>query len=192
MIKVTRGSLPAAGAALFALTLLAPAASAQEPQPNSRRIHVGVDFGAFFPSSRDVRDAFGDTWFRVGISPLSFQEDNRWKFTFDVAILQRSSGPNRATLIPVTVGATRGFPSGDSGTVPYVAVRVGPYWGDVRVPSIALDDEKFGFNGNAAIGITFQKTFYVEARYDVFSDFSGLSFNGFFFSAGVKLFDFRL
>ncbi len=194
MVNLTQYSLRIAGGAALALALLAAAAdaSAQEQKTDPRRIHVGVDFGAFFPTSSEVRDAFGDTWFRIGISPLSFQDDDRWKFTFDVAVLQRSSGPNRATLIPVTFGATRGFPSGNKDTVPYVAVRVGPYWGDVRVPSIAVDDEKFGVNGNAAVGVTFNKTFYVEARYDVFSDFSGLSFNGFFFSAGVKLFDFRL
>lgn len=175
--------------------LLAGAPTAQETNRHERArrtIPVGVDFGAFFPTDGDTQDAFGSTWLRIGLSPLSFQDDNRWKFTFDVGFLRRSEGPNRATLIPVTFGVTRGFTNGDSTTIPYVAVRLGPYFGDVRVPSIAVNDEKIGFNANAAVGVSFNKQFYIEARYDVFSDFSGLDFNGFFLTAGFKLFEIRL
>ncbi|MER3413673.1 MAG: hypothetical protein C4341_05445 [Armatimonadota bacterium] len=175
--------------------LVVSAATAQgtNAQERERRtILVGVDFGAFFPTDGDTQDAFGSTWLRFGLSPLSFQDDNRWKFTFDIAFLHRSVGPNRATLIPATFGVTRGFVDGESATIPYVAARVGPYFGDVRIPSIAVDDQKIGFNANAAVGVSFNRQFYIEARYDVFSDFSGLDFNGFFFTAGFKLFQMRL
>ncbi len=170
----------------------ATAQGAGEQDRERRTIPVGVDFGVFFPTDRNTQLAFGSTWLRFGLSPLSFQEDSRWKFTFDIGFLHRSEGPNRATLIPVTFGLTRGFTDGESDTIPYVAVRVGPYFGDVRVPSVAVDDEKIGFNANAAVGVSFNKQFYIEARYDVFSDFSGLDFNGFFLNAGFKLFHIRL
>lgn len=189
---ILAGRLTALAACVCLVGSSATAHEGEQQQRARRTIPVGVDFGAFFPSDSDTQDAFGSTWLRFGLSPLSFQDDNRWKFTFDVAVLHRSEGPNRATLIPVTFGLTRGFTDGKSDTIPYVAVRVGPYFGDVRVPSVAVDDEKIGFNANAAVGVSFNKQFYIEARYDVFSDFSGLDFNGLFLTAGFKLFQIRL
>lgn len=187
----TRQTMAIAACACL-LVATATAQGTSEQKRERRTIPVGVDFGAFFPTDGNTQDAFGHTWLRFGLSPLSFQDDNRWKFTFDVGFLHRSEGPNRATLIPVTFGITRGFTNGESDTIPYVAMRVGPYFGDVRVPSIAVDDEKIGFNANAAVGVSFNKQFYIEARYDLFSDFSGLDFNGFFLTAGFKLFQIRL
>ncbi len=156
-------------------------------------IPIGVDFGIFMPVNSDVRSALGSTWYRVGVTPISLQNDSRWRFTFDVAVMSQSRNGNKASLTPVTFGMTKSFGDPRSmGARPYVAIRVGPYWGNVDAPALGVDDNKIGMDINGAFGLTFNRMFYVEARYDYFSDFEGVNFSGFFFSAGVKLFEFRL
>jgi hypothetical protein len=154
-------------------------------------IPVGVDFGVFFPTDTSVRSTFGSAWWRIGLSPLSFQKPEKWTGTFDIGYLRRSNATDSVTLIPITFGVTRAFgPKADAR--PYVAFRVGPYWGDVNSPSFGVDKSKFGFDANASIGVTFQQRFYIEGRYDYFSDFDGIKFSGFFINAGVRLFDIKL
>jgi hypothetical protein len=173
---------------IVALSLASAGAVAQD-RPG---IPVGVDVGVFFPSSGTVKDTFGDTWFRVGITPVAVQRPENWRFAFDVAFMRTRNDGQRASLIPVTFGITRAFGKLTDGVRPYVALRGGPYWGDVDSPILGIDKSKVGFDANVAVGLTFGGRFYVEARYDHFSDFQGLDFSGFFISAGVKLFDFRL
>src|SRR5688572_17801356 len=60
------------------------------------QIPVGVDLGIFMPTDSDVKDVYGKSWFRVGITPLSFQQPGNWRFTFDLGFLKRS----RSIFIP--------------------------------------------------------------------------------------------
>lgn len=154
---------------------------------------IGVDIGVFFPTDSTVKDVFGSSWIRVGITPISLQRDNRWRFTFDVAVLSQSQDGDKVNLTPVTFGFTRSFGNGlTQGVRPYIAFRAGPYWGSVDSLTLGVDKRQMGLDINGSIGLTFNNAFYVEARYDYISDFAGLNFSGFFISAGVKLFEFRL
>lgn len=157
-----------------------------------RTIPVGVDVGVYLPSDSTVRNVFGDAWFRVGLTPISLQAPGEWRFTFDVAILDSGTAANRALLVPVTFGATRSFGDPEANARPYIALRGGPFYGDVNSPLLGVNKTGFGFDANAALGVAFGGRFYIEARYDYMSDFGGLKFSGFFLSAGVKLFDIRL
>lgn len=154
-------------------------------------IPIGVDLGVYLPQDSTVKSVFGDAWYRVGITPLSLQTPDNWKFTMDVAYLRSSRQGNRASLLPVTFGMTRAFGQ-DNDVRPYVALRAGPYWGDVNSPFLGINKSKIGIDANAAVGLAFKNGFYIEARYDTMSKFEGLNFSGFFFSAGIKLFDIRL
>ncbi len=154
-------------------------------------IPVGVDVGVFFPTDSMTRSVFGDSWFRIGITPLSFQRPDKWKGTFDIGYLHRSQGGDSVTLLPITFGVTRSF-GGSKETRPYVAIRVGPYWGDVNSPTFGVDRSKVGFDANASVGITFSDTFYIEGRYDFFSDFDGIKFSGAHLSAGIRIFEIKL
>ncbi len=156
-----------------------------------RVVPVGLDVGVYLPTDSTVRNTFGKSWWRVGLTPLSFQDPGMWRFTLDIGVIGNQTTLGRALLIPVTVGATRSFESPGGGK-PYVAVRAGGYYGDVFSPPLGINSSRIGFNGNVAVGVSFQDTFYIEARYDVFSEFRGLDFNGFFLSAGVKVFQVRL
>lgn len=177
-------------------TLAAGSAMAQIP--------VGVDLGVFLPSDGDVKDVYGKSWFRIGVTPLSFQKPGNWRFTFDLGFLKRSNDlevpegkgggtvlRNDVTLIPLTFGYTRSF-SENTDFMPYVALRAGPYYVDVNSDAFGVDDKGFGINANAAFGVSFSQRFYIEARYDYYSKFKGIDFSGLSFSAGVKLFEIRL
>lgn len=166
------------------------------------QIPVGIDLGLFLPGDGDVRDVFGKSWFRVGITPLGFQEPGNWRFTFDVGFLQRKrnfvlpegkfvESRNRVTLVPVTFGVTRSF-SENEDFLPYVAVRIGPYYANVDSDEFGVDKSGIGINANAALGASFSNLFYIEGRYDWYSRFKGIDFSGFSFSAGIKLFEIRL
>lgn len=158
---------------------------------SAQSITIGIDGGVFLPSDSTVRNVFGDSWARIGLTPISFQTDQRWRFTFDVGFLNASSFGNDATLIPVTFGVTRAFPD-KSEIVPYVAVRVGPCFADVNSPFLGIDESEVVMDVNVSLGITVRKTFYLEVRYDWMSEVAGLDFSGLFISAGIRLFDIRL
>lgn len=158
-----------------------------------REVAVGANAGVFLPTNSTTRDLFGTTWISFGFSPLSFQTAERWKGTLDVSVLSKPSGNNKVFLLPVTAGVTTAFGKDDeSEMIPYFAVRAGFYYGHVRSPFMGIDKTGGGFNANATLGVSFQKKFYVETRYDYFSDFEGLDFSGLWFSAGVRLFNIRL
>ena len=168
------------------------------------QIPVGVDLGVYMPTDSDVKNVFGKSWFRIGVTPLSFQRPGNWRFTFDLGFLKRSNDifvpegkgggttlRNDVTLIPVTFGFTRSFTE-STDFMPYIALRAGPYYARVDSDSFGVDESGFGINANAALGISFSQRFYIEARYDYFSKFEGIDFSGFSISAGVKLFEIRL
>lgn len=169
----------------FVMALMCVAGFAQN------KISVGLDFGVFFPSDETTRTVFRDAWWRIGLTPLSFQKPDKWSFAFDLGILRQSRNGNSVTLVPVTFGVTRSF-GADPSSRPYVALRAGPYWGDVNSPTLGVDTSKFGFDANVAVGVTFNQQFYIEGRYDYFSPFEGIKFSGFQVSFGVKLFDIKL
>jgi hypothetical protein len=109
----------------------------------------------------------------------------------DVAYLRSSRNGNSVSLLPLTFGVTRAFGQ-DTNMRPYAALRAGPYWGSVNSPILGINKSRVGIDANAAVGLLFRNGFYVEARYDYLSQLEGLNFNGFFLSAGIKLFDLRL
>ena len=55
------------------------------------QIPVGVDLGVYLPTDSDVKEVFGKSWFRIGVTPLSFQRPGNWRFTFDLGFLKRSN-----------------------------------------------------------------------------------------------------
>ncbi|HET6645094.1 MAG TPA: outer membrane beta-barrel protein [Fimbriimonadales bacterium] len=173
---------------ISAMLLACGAATIASAQLN---VPVGIDVGIFMPSKELIRDVFGDSWFRIGLSPLSFQTPGNWRFTFDLGYLHRSEGGDDVTLVPLTFGMTKSFGS-DPKMLPYVAARIGPYWGDVDSITFGVHESKVGFNANVAVGVSFDRRFYLEARYDHYSEMNDLDFSGFSIAAGIRLFDIKI
>ncbi len=170
---------------LFALLMVMVGVASAERQ----KLSVAVTYGLFRPASSATRRTFGDTWGGLSVAPFRHHRKDGWRPIFDLAVYQHER-QGRATLVPLTVGAERSIGDGRS-VQPYVALRVGPYYGRVR-SALGERDSGLGFDANASLGVTFRERFFVEARYDYFTRFAGSRFDGLSVSAGVRLFDVRL
>ena len=97
---------------------------------HKRKICVAVEYSPFLPGDADARSEFGTAWGRFGIGFFRPDRPQRWAFDWDVSVLSESNA-SEALLIPVTVGVQRGL-SKNPDLQPYVALRVGPYYGSVE------------------------------------------------------------
>lgn len=154
------------------------------------RICVSVTYSAFFPGDGETRENFGTMWWSIGIGRFHPERPDAWTFDWDATML-RKKGASKALLIPVTAGVQRGLDT-QRDVQPYVAVRLGPYYGEVGDNTKGPDDATIGFNANASAGIIVQRKYVLEARYDWFTPIAGNDFNGITLTAGVKVFDFSL
>ena len=73
-----------------------------------------------------------------------------------------------------------------------MTLRCGPYYGKIEDAIAGTRETHTGLNANVAYGVVIKRKFYIEARYDYFSRFSGRKFDGLSLSAGVRLFDIKL
>jgi hypothetical protein len=146
---------------------------------------TGIEGGLYYPSNASVRNAFGSQWNSIG--PASVTDPKFQALgvtpTFDI-ITSRQNG-NRLTLVPVTWGATQAL--GDrTGTVPYIRYGIGLYYADYRVGTESA--RIVGGTATAEIGVVFNRTFRLAARYDVYTQRDGYRFDGLMLSASVNLF----
>lgn len=153
-------------------------------------LSIAASYGAFSPSSGATRSTYGSTWRNVSIGYFVPELSNKWTPAADFTIFSHSH-VGSANLYPTTYGIQRGF--GGAGSLqPYLALRVGPYYGRAKVASQGIDEAHIGADANVAVGVIIAQRYYIEARYDYFTRFAGSSFNGLNISAGLKLFDIRL
>lgn len=163
-----------------------PQSAAANQDETNPRIGMGLMVGAFYPTSSEVRDHFGDNWVRFGLRPLPLDIPNKWRISWDAAYYHMSYLDDDVTLIPVTVGLIRGYGDKEK-TRPYVALNAGVFYGNADMPSLGVDEKGWGLNMNATAGIIFNRRFSIEARYEVFDEFAGMDFSAFTLSAAVKV-----
>jgi hypothetical protein len=176
--------------AVLALLVAACSAATAQEKKEKRSIPIALQVGAFFPSSSTTRDRFGSTWFNIGVGIFNRPRPNQTQFIADVSILHNSD-VGSATLIPVTFGVQRGIGNHPE-SQPYVAARVGPYYGKVHGSRLPVEDDTIGFNGNVAAGVVFKRRFSLEVRYDYYSRFARTRFDGLTVQAGIRVFDIKL
>jgi hypothetical protein len=190
---------------LLGLTLLAgsraTAAESPAPQPpqapapeksEKRTITLGASFDLFRPFSSTTRDRFGDTWIGIGGGFFDRRQPTHWAFSFDLDF-RGHDDIGEATLIPLTFGAVRGLGAKTkAGWQPFVALRVGPYYGKVEGDRLPTEDETLGLNANAALGIIYRERYALSLRYDFFSHFAGTDFSGLSLRASVRVLQVKL
>lgn len=154
------------------------------------RIPIGLKVGSYFPTCGETRGLFGDIWPIVSISPMRIGKPERWSLAADITVYDQRWHDNRALLIPITIGVAREFGISEN-TKPYVALRVGPSYASVDAKPNAYGSG-WGWNANAAVGVTFSERFYFEVRYDWFDEMEGLDFSGLQLLAGFRLFELKL
>jgi hypothetical protein len=179
--------------ALLGLALLTcGGARAAEGEGGRRELSLAVTASLLRPFSSTTRDRFGDTWFGIGGDLFNRRRPSKWAFSFDLDI-QGNDDVGKATLIPLTFGVIRGLgEKTKAGWQPFVAFRVGPYYGKVEGDRLPIEDETLGFNGNATVGILFRERYALSLRYDYFSRFARTNFDSLSLRAAVRVLDVKL
>ena len=162
------------------------AATTGEDEPEKARAKWGLVVGLYNPVNSRVKDIFGDSWLRIGLHPLPTDLPEHWRIAFDGSYYSMSRGNDKVKLIPITVGVLRGFGQ-DEKMRSYVALRAGPYYGDLNAPSIGVDKTGFGLNANATYGMIWKERFVLEGRYEFMDKFGGLDFSAFSISAAIRI-----
>ncbi|HEX9997854.1 MAG TPA: outer membrane beta-barrel protein [Abditibacterium sp.] len=174
---------------IFAIaTLFSPqTARAQD----SRRIPpLGVDFGAFFPTSSRTKAVFGSSW--TGIGPgIGGVTVGKKRISPDIGFTNEKNNGNRA--FAALVGAKYLFPIGapfEKGAAPsfapYAGVGLGLAYAKIDAPVVGVDDKGFGASASAMLGASFGERFFVEARYTALTETADFNLSGAGLGVGVR------
>src|SRR5437016_4839929 len=71
--------------------------------------YIGIEAGAYFPKSHLLRDRFGDSIFRVGITPVMIKRQKDWVPSFEVGFMGASGNGDHFGVFPLTVGVQKSF-----------------------------------------------------------------------------------
>lgn len=168
------------GSALFALLVAMPFVARAEEDS-----YFGPQVGLFYPQSTVLKDALGESWLSFGASRIRVFELNQRKVAHDwQAVSQRDNG-NSIFILTGSLGWVMPMSEPGASTEPYFSVRGGLAYIDYAVDTTSGREsgKRIGGNVNASIGILFNKRLNLEARYDWWSEFDGLKFNGLTLSA---------
>ncbi|MCE5322711.1 hypothetical protein LLG46_05260 [bacterium] len=154
-------------------------------------ITFAIGGGIFKPTDSATKDKFDDTWTRISFTTFEPNKTNKWRFISEGGKYNLDGGTSDVSLYPISFGYERGFGE-DNNVRPYVVLRAGPYYGQLKDDTLGIDDKHIGLNTNMSLGLVFSRRYYLEARYDYFSKLAGYDFSGFSIYAGMKLFTVKL
>jgi hypothetical protein len=151
--------------------------------------YFGPQVGFFFPKDEQLRDALGDSWFSFGASRLRAFQADQGKLAFDWNAIGQKNDDNAIFILTGSVGYVIPFAPPGSDTEPYAALRAGLSYIDYAVDTTSgrQSGKVLSPNANAAFGINFNRRVNLEVRYDVWSGYDGLSFDGLTLSLRVGL-----
>lgn len=163
-------------AAAAAFVTLAPTAHAQ-----NGNAFFGPQVGLFFPSDNVLKDRLGKSWFSFGAGRLNPNEAKQRKFASDWNATSKRANGNSIFMASISYGIINPLGDADAPLRPYFAVRGGISYIDYAVttgPLTRVSGKRFGYNANAEVGVMIADRIMLSARYDIFSEHSGLNFNG--------------
>jgi hypothetical protein len=160
--------------AILVLGALSTAASAQIP-------NVGATVGLYFPTSSEMRDAFGNSILRFGFGDAARSKTGNIKFGTAFDIITANKNGNRLLLVPVTFEAEQQLTLNPAATTrPYVKAFAGIAYMDygITMGGTRYDDKLIRTTIGAELGIVFAERFRLSARYNAFPKASGFDFSG--------------
>lgn len=190
--------LPFAILAAFAATALGAettytAGLQEKPKPQKReRTKWGLQVGAYFPADSEIRDLFGDSLLKIGLSPVSQRYEKSFAITPDVTFITAEGNNSRMFIVPVTANLSTGMKS--NGLKSFVSVGAGPAYMDykLRRPDtkgfITFKERTVGWNMNFEAGVLIGERIAIEARYDWFQEMDDFDFSGWTINGNIVLF----
>jgi hypothetical protein len=172
---------------LIALAALAALVGNAQAQDN-KSFSLGVSAGLFFPTDSEIRDIFGESIFRWGITPFADRNVGRWKVFTDIGLVHTENDDDRFLLIPAVVGIeTRWGDRETDQAVPYARLGAGITYMDYSIerPSTMVRHRarKFGTTALGEVGVILHDRLRVSASYNWFSKTDGFDFSGLNLSA---------
>jgi hypothetical protein len=167
--------------ALLALSCAAVIAVGQSD--SNTQLEIGATVGLYMPSSSTIRNAFSDTIFTWGISPVAFGRPPAGKITPSINLIAASENGSSFFLIPVTAGYEYHFgeTAGKQTTIlPFARIEAGLAYMNfaVNTPGGRADGSEVGLTGDVELGVQISQSVTLSARYYLFQQENGLSFNG--------------
>jgi len=165
--------------ALVSLGLLAGVAMGQS---NLDQIYLGVSAGLYFPTGSTVRNAFGDSIFTIGLTPVIPGLPKTGALTPSIELIGADKDGSNFLLVPLTLGYQYNFVSDlqKNTVVPYGRLEAGlAYYNfSVHTPGGTDSGSEVGYVGAAELGLQVSKTITISAKYYLFQQERGLNFNG--------------
>jgi hypothetical protein len=165
--------------------VLVPANEANAPRKS--RFRIGPELSLFLPSSGKTSDAFGSSWFGVGLGFGSIRRTARQgELGAEVYLLNNSHDDADAWLVPVGLAYRHPIGSGLGGG-PYAGGAVDLLFTDLHSPADGVDwGLRMGAGLGPIVGSTFGNSGYVEARYLLTTKVAGFDLSGLSFTAGAR------
>lgn len=148
--------------------------------------YIGVEAGAYFPKSALLKDRFGDSIFRVGITPVMIKRQKDWVPSFEIGFMGSSGHGDHFGVFPLTVGVQKSFGDPEVDTVPFVRAGAGLAYFDYDLTKADLSNvrgHKFGGVTALEAGFLSGKRFRASVRYYLFAKQDGVDFSGVLISA---------
>jgi hypothetical protein len=175
----------------FCLTLLVAASVLANAQSKFKFDYIGVEAGAFFPKSHLLRDRFGDSIFRIGITPVMIKRQKDWVPSFEVGFMGATGHGDHFGVFPLTVGVQKSFGDPNQSTVPFIRAGAGAAYFDYKLTNPDLSESrghKFGGVTALEAGFISGHRFKASVRYYLFQKQSGVDFSGFLISGTIGAF----
>jgi len=159
---------------------------------------IGLEIGAYFPTSRVVRDAFGDPILDFGIGGAGTVRPIPGRVRFSPNLVTARKDGNVLFLVGLNavvdypLGGNDPYSDSDDAFRPYIRAFGGPAYMDYALDVSATERKArktIGLNAGIELGAQISERWNVHARYNYFSEQDGLDFSG--FSAGVSYLVYR-
>lgn len=142
----------------------------------------GIQGGAYFFTSSELRDRFGDPLASIAFQPFTAKIGRDWQVIGDVHILSASRNGSRLFALPLTASVSKKLGNPDARVLPVLRFGVGPSYYDYSIQRTSgrVKDKAWGWNSNVGLDLVFDKRWALSFRYDQYSktndfDFSGLT-----------------
>src|SRR5690348_10995761 len=71
--------------------------------------YIGVEAGVYRPQSQVLRDRFGETIVRFGLTPVMIRRTQDWRPSFEIGFMGARGHGDHFGVFPLTIGVQKSF-----------------------------------------------------------------------------------
>lgn len=143
--------------------------------------YAGPDIGVFYPTDSTLRDALGNAWYSVGLTTMRQGTIQSKAIGTNLNFISQTKNGNKVFMASYTLGLFQPLSGPENKVRPFFAARAGLSYIDYALntdPATRVSAKRIGYNANVEFGFQVSDRLTLAARYDVFSKYDGLSFDG--------------